>query len=233
MINSRGKTTRYLARAAWLVILATMMLGATGCRGMRAMVDPAYLASLDVRHRAPPAPPLRRNPHPNAYEMVLTLHDPPGPFARAEGFMQYETRLADPCGPDLGGMSGTRMGLHESIPFEVEQVAPGVFRGIVHTDLIESHDYFGLGVCHVPMISARIVLWPTGNPGDTRFFEYMMTREIIAEAVIHSGFLRSDYPDGGFEETAAMRYRVGTPLRQRVREDDLFNVEVRAKRLLD
>lgn len=64
-------------------------------------------------------------------------------------------------------------------------------------------------------------------------FEYMMTREIIAEAVIHSGFLRSDYPDGGFEETAAMRYRVGTPLRQRVREDDLFNVEVRAKRLLD
>ena len=207
-----------------------LMLSSSGCV-LRAMTDPIYLARMDVRHRAPPSPPLKRNPNPTAYEFTLTLHDPPGPFAHAKGFMQYETRLADPCGPDLGGMSGTRKGLHESIPFEVEQLAPGVFRGVVYTDLIESHDYFGLGVCHVPMVAARIALWPTGNPNETRFVESMLTEEILAESVIHSGFLRSDYPNGGFEDTAAMRYRVGSPLRSRVKESDLFNVEVRARKL--
>jgi hypothetical protein len=215
---------------ATTTMVVLMMLFSTGC-GLRAMTDPTYLARMDVRHRAPPAPPLKRNPNPTAYEITLTLHDPPGPFAHAEGFMQYETKLADPCGPDLGGISGTRMGLHESIPFEVKQVEPGVFRGIVYTDLIESHDYFGLGICDVPMIAARIVMWPTGNPDDTRFVESLLTREIISGTVLRSGFLHSDYPNGGFEDFAAMRYREGTPLRARVKESDLFNVELRAVKL--
>lgn len=213
-----------------LMCLGLVLLMTTAC-GIRAMIDPNYLGTLDVRHRAPPAPELRRNPHPTAYEFTLTLHDPPGPFAAAKGFMQYETKLADPCGPDLGGIAGTRMGLHESIPFDVVQVAPGVFRGVVYTDLIESHDYFGLGICHVPMVAARIEMWPTGNPDDTPFVESMLTEEIIAETAFRSGFLRSDYPNGGFEDTSAMRYRVGTPLRARVKESDLFNVEVRARKL--
>lgn len=221
---------RKLFAAITCAAVVVMVLFSSGCV-LRAMTDPTYLARMDVRHRAPPAPPLKRNPHPTAYELILTLHDPPGPFVRAEGFMQYETKLADPCGPDLGGMSGTRMGLHESIPFDVEQVSPGVFRGVVYTDLIESHDYFGLGICHVPMIAARIVLWPTGNSGETRFFESMSTREIQSESVIQSGFLHSDYPNGGFEDTAAMRYRVGTPLRSRVKESDLFNVDIRSRKL--
>lgn len=221
---------RNLLAAITCAAVGAMVLFSSGC-GLRAMIDPSYLARMDVRHRAPPAPPLKRNPNPTAYEFTVTLHDPPGPFAHAQGFMQYETKLADPCGPDLGGMSGTRMELHESIPFEVQQVAPGVFRGVVYTDLIESHDYFGLGVCHVPMVAARIVLWPTGDPAETRFFESMLTHEIEAESVIHSGFLYSDYPNGGFEDTAAMRYRVGTPLRSRVKESELFNVEVRSRKL--
>ena len=221
---------RKLIAAITCTAVVMMALFSSGCV-LRAMTDPTYLARMDVRHRAPPAPPLKRNPNPTAYELTLTLHDPPGPFAHAQGFMQYETKLADPCGPDLGGMSGTRMGLHESIPFEVEQVAPGVFRGVVYTDLIESHDYFGLGICHVPMVAARIVLWPTGGPAETRFFESMLTHEIEAESVINSGFLYSDYPNGGFKDTAAMRYRVGTPLRSCVKESDLFNAEIRSRKL--
>lgn len=221
---------RALVTAGTGIAMVLMTLISSGC-ALRAMVDPTYLASLDVWHRAPPAPPLKRNPNPTAYEFTVTLQDPPGPFSHAKGFMQYETKLADPCGPDLGGMSGTRMGLHESIPFEVEQVAPGVFRGVVYTDLIESHDYFGLGVCHVPMVAARVEMWPTGKPDDTPFVESLLTEQIIAGTVLHSGFLRSDYPNGGFEDTAAMRYRVGTPLRARVKEDELFNVEVRAIKL--
>ena len=221
-----------MRRCIWattaMMVLATLL--SSGCV-LRAMTDPTYLARMDVRHRAPPAPPLKRNPNPTAYEITLTLHDPPGPFAHAEGFMQYETKLADPCGPDLGGISGTRMGLHESIPFEVKQVEPGVFRGIVYTDLIESHDYFGLGICHVPMIAARVEMWPTGNPDDTPFVEAMMTGNIIAEETLESGFMRSDYPNGGFEDTAAMSYRVGTPLRERVRESDLFNIDMKSRKI--
>lgn len=221
---------RNLLAAITCAAVGAMALFSSGC-GLRAMIDPSYLARMDVRHRAPPAPPLKRNPNPTAYEFTVTLHDPPGPFAHAQGFMQYETKLADPCGPDLGGMSGTRMELHESIPFEVQQVAPGVFRGVVYTDLIESHDYFGLGVCHVPMVAARVEMWPTGNPDDTPFVESLMTREIIDGTVLRSGFLRSDYPNGGFKETAAMRYRAGTPLRARVKESDLFDVEVWARKM--
>lgn len=215
------------ATAAFVMIIS-------GCGG-GAMVDSSGSSVWrDVWKNVPPAPALRRNPNPTAYEMTLTVHDAPGPFAVAQGFMQYETKLQDHCGPDMGGMSGTRRGLKENIPFDVEQISPGVFRGVVYTDLVESHDYFGLGICHVPMVAARIVLWPTGLGGEkkeTRFVESMSTKEIIAGNVRRSGFLRRHYPDGGFRDAPAMAFREGTSLRGQVNESELFNIEIRVRKL--
>ena len=214
--------------------MAALVMVISGCGG-GAMVDSSSSSVWrDVWKDVPPAPALRRNPNPTAYEMTLTVHDAPGPFAVAQGFMQYETRLQDPCGPDMGGMSGTRRGLKDNIPFAVEQTSPGVFRGVVYTDLVESHDYFGLGICHVPMVAAHIVLWPTGPDGDrkeTPFIEFLTTEEIISGLVRKSGFLRRHYPDGGFDDIPAMRFRVGTQLRDRVKESELFNVDLTAVKI--
>src|SRR5690606_32220523 len=73
---------RKLIAAITCTAVVMMALFSSGCV-LRAMTDPTYLARMDVRHRAPPAPPLKRNPNPTAYELTLTLHDPPGPFAHA------------------------------------------------------------------------------------------------------------------------------------------------------
>ncbi|WP_305806599.1 hypothetical protein [Stenotrophomonas sp. YIM B06876] len=195
------------------------------------MSDPiASNPYADVKHRAPPQPELKRNPHPTAYELTVKLKDAPGPFASIKGFMQYETRLADPCLPDLGGMAGTRMRLKENVPFELQQVDASTWRGVIYTDLFEDHDYFGLGNCHVGLVAARVELRPTGAATESAFVEYLSLDQIQKQAPTHSGFLKRQYPAGTYGGASVPSFREGTPMRARVDEKDLFGIELIAQK---
>lgn len=184
----------------------------------------------DVRDRAPEQPELKRNPNPTAYELTVKLKDAPGPFASVKGFMQYETKLQDSCTPDLGGMSGSRMRLGENVPFDLQKIDPNTYRGVIYTDLFVDHDYFGLGACHVGFITARVVLHPTGKPGESAFSESLSLQEIQSATELRSGFLRRQYPEGTVGGASVPSFREGTEKRGRVNDADLFGIELIARK---
>lgn len=184
----------------------------------------------DVRHRAPPRPELKRNPNPTAYEFTVKLKDAPGPFASAKGFMQYETSSNDPCMPDLGGMSGTRMRIIEDVPFELIKTGDGNYRGVIYPDLFVDHDYFGLGPCHIAFIAARAEFKISGGQNESPFIETLKRDRVLAEETLVSGFLRRQYPAGTVGGAPVPSFREGTPMRDRVKEQDLFGIELTATR---
>ncbi|KRG42865.1 hypothetical protein ARC78_07715 [Stenotrophomonas pictorum JCM 9942] len=210
-----------------LSVMALFLAGIGTACGARSMSDPiASNPYADVKHRAPPQPELKRNPTPTPYEITVTLKDAPGPFASIKGFMQYETKLADPCLPDLGGMAGTRMRIKENVPFELQQVNVDTYRGVIYTDLFEDHDYFGLGSCHVGLVAARVELRPTGATTESAFVEYLSLDEIQKQTPMHSGFLKRQYPAGTFGGASVPSFREGTQMRARVDGKDLFGIEL-------
>ncbi|KRG42867.1 hypothetical protein ARC78_07725 [Stenotrophomonas pictorum JCM 9942] len=207
-----------------LRILGALLLSSvfTAC-GVGSFTSGAY---ADVRHRAPPQPELKRNPTPTAYELTVTLKDAPGPFASIKGFMQYETKLADPCLPDLGGMAGTRMRIKENVPFELQQVDADTYRGVIYTDLFEDHDYFGLGPCRVGFVEARIDLNPDGGSTSTRFIGGVDGGEIETESAVDVYFPRRQYGRNDMDGVGVPGMRPGTPFHERWKAEDLFSVEM-------
>jgi hypothetical protein len=212
-----------------LRILGTLLLSSvcTAC-GVGSFTSGAY---ADVRHRAPPQPELKRNPTPTAYELSVTLKDAPGPFASIKGFMQYETKLADPCLPDLGGMAGTRMRIKENVPFELQQVDADTYRGVIYTDLFEDHDYFGLGICHINLVAARVELRPSGEVDESPFIETLNRERVLQQQPLRSGFLKRQYPDGTMQGAPVPSFREGSPMRAGVPDENLFGIELVARKM--
>lgn len=212
--------------------IVALFLASTGTAcGARSMSDPiAANPYADVKHRAPAQPELKRNPNPTAYELTVKLKDAPGPFASIKGFMQYETRLADPCLPDLGGMAGTRMRLKENVPFELQQIDATTWRGVVYTDLFEDHDYFGLGPCHVGFVEARIDLNPDGGNTSTRFIGGVDDGDIQTAASVDVYFPRKQYGRQDMDGVGVPGMRAGTPFHARWKPEDLFSVEFSVRR---
>lgn len=180
----------------------------------------------DVKERAPPRPELKRNPDPTPYEFTVTLSDAPGPFASVNGFMQYETKSNDPCMPDLGGMSGTRMRIIEDVPFALTKSSDGTYRGVIYPDLFVDHDYFGLGPCHIGFIAARVEFRISGEKGESPFIENLSNDAVASEKALVSGFLRRQYPGGTVGGAPVPSFREGTPMRARVKEEELFDIKL-------
>lgn len=214
-----------------LPVLALFLAGigtACGARSMSDSIAPNPYA--DVKHRAPPQPELKRNPHPTAYELTVKLKDAPGPFASIKGFMQYETKLADPCLPDLGGMAGTRMRIKENVPFELQQVDAATYRGVIYTDLFEDHDYFGLGSCHVGFVEARVDLNPNGDTTSTRFIGGVDGGDIETQSPVDVYFPRKHYGRKDMDGVGVPGMRERTPFHASWKPEDLFSVELSVRR---
>ncbi|HEY5971958.1 MAG TPA: hypothetical protein VIT22_08285 [Pseudoxanthomonas sp.] len=171
----------------------SLALLTTSC-GISAMQNPSPVRHVDVKDNQPPRPQIRRNPHPTAYEITMTIENAPGPFGSIEGFMQYDTGLDNPCMPDLGGMAGTRMRLSESIPVKYEKIGENKYRGIVYTDLLMDEDYYGLGVCHWSMIAARVDLRAGVTTGETTFFENIFHDDLVSKDRMKVYFWNGHYP---------------------------------------
>lgn len=187
-------------RPAPIALAAALTLAATAC-GTSAMqtstASPgrSERANDTQRDAKPPVP--KRNPHPTAYEITMTIEGAPGPFDVVDGVMQYETALNDPCLPRLGGMSGTRMRLKERVPVRWEPQGNGVYRGVAYTDLFLDEDYFDLGVCRWSMIEARVELRASRGKDDTTYFDG------LSRADLEAGRSRTFYFWSGLYPSAA------------------------------
>lgn len=178
-----------------VIALGFLVAALTTSCGLFAMQTPSRpVQPMDVRDNQPPRPQIRRNPHPTAYEVTMTIENAPGPFASIEGVMQYETRLNDPCLPDLGGMAGTRMRLKEHVPVTLEKIGKDAYRGIYYTDLLVDEDYYGLGVCQWSMVAARVVLRAGKEEGEANFFENIFFDDLVSKEKVKVYFWKGHYP---------------------------------------
>ncbi len=107
-------------------------------------------------------PDIKQNPHPKMrYEITLTIQGAPGPFDSVTGFMQYEIANEE-CAP-----KDTFAGVYHKPPIQhppivFTRVSDYVYTGIVHLDLMQDEDYYGLAVCHWAMTAAIVELKAKG-----------------------------------------------------------------------
>lgn len=90
---------------------------------------------------------IRHNPHPKqAYEVTVQIQDAPGPFdaAKASAVFRVANHECVPKDP----LSGARK-IPASFPtVDLVPLGNDRYRATVYSDLLEDHDYFGLGICH-------------------------------------------------------------------------------------
>ena len=213
-----------------LALGLSLAVALTAC-GTAAMQNDTPNPSLDVKDRQPPRPQLKRNPNPTAYEITLKIEGAPGEFGSIRGFMQYETKLDDPCMPDLGGMAGTRMRLKENVPYVLEKVSQGTYRGTVYTDLFSDEDYFGLGVCHVGMVEARAELRIDDSTNASVFFDGLSPELIVAGKEKVAFFAKRHYLQGGMDRLPVAGMPDKSPAKEKWPQDELFSIRFSARRL--
>lgn len=176
------------------------------------------------RDAKPPVP--RRNPHAVAYDITLTLHDAPGPFAVVKAGMDYE--VANPlCLPRLGGMSGTRVQATQDVPIDLVRIAPNVYRGRFHDDLFVDEDYYGLGVCHWRLTGIGFGLRATGADGETRFGDVIFHDDLVGGRSQRIYFEKHFYPSTEIPDFPATGERDLSKFKPEYRgRDHLFMLEI-------
>lgn len=176
-----------------LALGLSLAVALTAC-GTAAMQSNAPTPSLDVKDRQPPRPQIRRNPHPIAYDITVTIENAPGPFGVVKAAMQYEV-LDDSCRPDLGGMAGTKASLLEWVPIELRHVSGSTYRGVIYDNLLVDEDYYGLGVCHWSLVAAQFKLQAGVSDNETRFSHHVFHEDLVGKERIRAYFPDRAYPE--------------------------------------
>lgn len=133
------------------------------------------------------------NPAPKqAYELVLTLKDAPGPFAIVEGVAQYDVSNYEDCGRIIWS-TGTASRITSQEPVELRKVSDGEYRGTLYVDRMLDEDYYGRGVCHWEFTGAGAMLKATGAEEETRFLTFVKA-EPLTEGKTHTLY----YPDAAY-----------------------------------
>lgn len=154
------------------------------------------------------------NPAPKqAYELVLTLKDAPGPFAVAEGVAQYDASNYADCGrivPATG--TAGRITSQESVT--LHKISENEYRGTFYLDRMLDEDYYGRGVCHWALTGVGAMLRATTGEADTRFLTYFKKERMNAGSPLTLYYpkvaypraeLAANYPASGKEDPSAYK----------------------------
>ena len=97
-------------------------------------------------------PDIKQNPSPRQrYELIATVNAPEA-FESAHGHSHYQVSNAScvPKAPLTGGRNMPNI----SHDFELTRANDGTYRGYFYLDQFQNDDYFGLGLCHMDLMSA-------------------------------------------------------------------------------
>lgn len=154
------------------------------------------------------------NPAPKqAYELVLTLKDAPGPFAIVEGVAQYDASNYADCGrivPATG--TAGRITSQESVT--LHKISENEYRGTFYLDRMLDEDYYGRGVCHWALTGVGAMLRATTGEADTRFLTYFKKERMNAGSPLTLYYpkvaypraeLAANYPASGKEDPSAYK----------------------------
>ena len=136
----------------------------------------------------------RTQAHPQqAYELLLTLDNPPGPFAVVEGVAQYDVVNEDQCG-HINPLTGTAERITHQQAITLEAVGPNRYRGTVYRDLMLDEDYYDRGVCQWQFSGAGALLKAGDTGGETRFTTFLDTQAIDQGLSATRHYPARDYP---------------------------------------
>lgn len=134
------------------------------------------------------------NPAPKqAYELVLTLKDAPGPFAIVEGVAQYDASNYADCGRILPA-TGTAGRITSQEPVTLRKIGENEYRGTFYLDRMQDEDYYGRGVCHWSLTGVGTMLRATNGEADTRFLTFVDKKHMDAGSQLTRYYPRADYP---------------------------------------
>ncbi|ARZ75039.1 hypothetical protein CCR98_12925 [Stenotrophomonas sp. WZN-1] len=134
------------------------------------------------------------NPAPKqAYELVLTLKDAPGPFAIVEGVAQYDASNYADCGRIVPA-TGTAGRITSQEPVILRKIGENEYRGTFYLDRMQDEDYYGRGVCHWSLTGVGAMLRATNGEADTRFLTFVDKERMDAGSQLTRYYPRADYP---------------------------------------
>ncbi|MET0889155.1 MAG: hypothetical protein ABWY09_03370 [Stenotrophomonas maltophilia] len=137
------------------------------------------------------------NPQPRqAFDVVLKLHNAPGPFERIEAVAQYDVANEAECGR-INPATGTAGRITSQEPVALKRVADDEYHGTVYLDQMLDEDYYGRGVCQWKFSGTGALLKATGAHEETRFLTFIDADRFTAGDTLTRHYLKMDYPRVG------------------------------------
>ena len=142
----------------------------------------------------------RLNPAPTrAYELEVSVHGAPGPFAQFEATAQYDVVNENECG-HINAASGTAERITSNEAFALQRIGDAQFRGTFYLDRMLDEDYYGRGVCRWDPSEVRVSLRATGADGETYFVAGLPWQNIQDGQPRTLYFWKGGYPVSGMAD---------------------------------
>lgn len=128
-----------------------------------------------------------------AYELVLTVKDAPGPFAVVEGVAQYDVSNYEDCGRIIWS-TGTASRITSQEPVELRRTGENEYRGTFYLDRMQDQDYYDRGTCHWTLTGVGAMLRATTGEADTRFLTFIDKKRMDAGSPLTLYYPKIAYP---------------------------------------
>ena len=214
-----------LSARVLVALAACASLALTGCGPQTQEVSNMIERSVEPEN---PAPLRNLNPSPQmAYDIRITLKDPPGPFAEINAAAQYDVANPGQCG-EPQPLSGAipRITTNESV--KLERVSDTEFMGRVYVDQVLDEDYYGRGVCRWEFIETRVSFRASDDPMSSSFIATLHADAVESGASKATFFWSGHYPKAEIDNYST----IGHAALDHVEEADqheFFQVEISAQ----
>lgn len=143
---------------------------------------------------------LKVRPRPQqAYRIVMTIENAPGPFGMVEGSAQYDVVNYHECGK-INRVAGVASRITTNPPIHWEKTSDTEYVATVYADLMVDEDYYGRGVCRWAFTQARARLKATGTDAETRFVPGINSDDITKGNAVTLYFPDTRYPVSGIPD---------------------------------
>jgi len=137
---------------------------------------------------------LKIRPRPQqAYRIVMTIENAPGPFGLIEGSAQYDVVNYHECGK-INRVAGVASRVTTNPPIQWEKLSDTEYAATVYADLMVDEDYYGRGLCRWTFTQVRARLKATGADSETRFVPGITPDDIQKGNSLTWYFWKGGYP---------------------------------------
>jgi hypothetical protein len=175
---------------------------------------------------------IKERPNPQqAYRIVMTIENAPGPFALVEGSARYDAINEQECGKlsTTPGAEGIASHVQTQPLVKMEKLSETSYATTVYADLMIDEDYFGRGVCQWAFSYMAALLRATGDERETRFLPSISAEEIAAGQAVVWYFWKGRYPRSQSDDFPSSGYTDPNEFKPDIR-DELFTITLTPSR---